>query len=757
FAPIDTFPEQITEADNSNVLVGNFVGDQEGVVELASDGSVVAIYDPPEVGGYRGVYELPNGNILTTNAEGVHEIDRDGNLVETKISGVSARYIEFTGALAAIELEKTVGSNPAVCADSDEIVVEEGSEVVYCYEVTNTGSITFTLHDLVDSELGTLLDDFSLTLTPGESVFVTESATINETTVNTATWTAYNPGPTNVATSSDTATVYTVQPGSHIALEKTVGTDPSICATTDVITVTLGAEVTYCYEVTNTGNVTLTLHDLEDSELGTLLDDFSFTLAPGASVSITESATLSETATNTATWTAFNAGLVDEATATDTATVNVEPTANIRIEPDTLSRAQAPDTVTTETLTIRNTGNAPLVWEIVEEQSESAPLRSAQVTPLGDPAESSLEAVPTHFGAATTQTRPTGELLGAASAFGVDLVLDSLVSFTTDAPGTLDTVGPTSGAYFGGDFMGNDFSTLYAVNNDTDELVAIDTATAAETIIGSMVPASGQTWSGMAGDPATDTMYAISSNCTAATLYTVDLDTGEARTVADISDATCLIALAASSDGQLYAVDILLDALVQIDKNTGVGTVIGSLGFNANFAQGADFDHESGILYLAAFNAGTEQAELRIADTSTGNTTLVGPLGSGSDNEVDALGIATAAVRTCEPTNIPWISVMPNSGTTAPGSAEEADVVFDSSSLEPGTYTGNLCIASNDPDESIRRVPITLTVESKPSAVTLNSLAAQPRSLPLPGKLIALLTLGLAAAVGLVMHRRRRA
>lgn len=95
FAAVDSFPEQISLASNNNVLVGNFSGSQTGVVEFTSAGALVGVYDPASVGGNRGVYELPNGNILTTNGSGVHEIDRSGNLVETKITGVSARFIEF--------------------------------------------------------------------------------------------------------------------------------------------------------------------------------------------------------------------------------------------------------------------------------------------------------------------------------------------------------------------------------------------------------------------------------------------------------------------------------------------------------------------------------------------------------------------------------------------------------------------------------------------------------------------------------------
>ena len=95
FSPVDTFPEQAAEIPSGNVLVGNFSGAEEGVLEYMSDGTFVDSYDPASLGGYRGVYELGNGNILTTNGGGVHEIDRTGALVETKISGVSGRFITF--------------------------------------------------------------------------------------------------------------------------------------------------------------------------------------------------------------------------------------------------------------------------------------------------------------------------------------------------------------------------------------------------------------------------------------------------------------------------------------------------------------------------------------------------------------------------------------------------------------------------------------------------------------------------------------
>ena len=87
------------------------------------------------------------------------------------------------------------------------VAVAPGTDVYYCYEVTNTGTITLGLHDLADDQLGTILSGFPFTLTPGASVWLTQTATITQPTTNTATWTAYNAGPTDVVSATASATV----------------------------------------------------------------------------------------------------------------------------------------------------------------------------------------------------------------------------------------------------------------------------------------------------------------------------------------------------------------------------------------------------------------------------------------------------------------------------------------------------------------------------------------------------------------------
>jgi stress-induced morphogen len=249
-------------------------------------------------------------------------------------SGVRAEPINVTiragetagaevGVTSELILKKTVGTDPALCASTKEITVGRNTAVTYCFEVTNSTSLTFAQHDLVDSALGTILDGFSYALAPQASAFLTQTVLITETTVNTATWTAYNAGPTDVHTATDTATVTVAPP--TIAFTKTVGLDPSLCASTKEITVGRNTAVTYCYEVTNTGLTTLTRHDLVDSDQGTILDGLSYALAPQASAFLTQTVLITETTVNTATWTAYNPGPVDVAMARDTATVIVQP------------------------------------------------------------------------------------------------------------------------------------------------------------------------------------------------------------------------------------------------------------------------------------------------------------------------------------------------------------------------------------------------------------------------------------------------
>ena len=69
--------------------------------------------------------------------------------------------------------------------------------------------------------------------------------------------------------------------------------------------------------------------------------------------------------------------------------------------------------------------------------------------------------------------------------------------------------------------------------------------------------------------------------------------------------------------------------------------------------------------------------------------------------------------------DIPWLSETPTNGATAGGGSTPVTVTFNSTGLAAGTYTGNLCVDSNDPDPGpgngtdLVIVPVTLTVEAQ--------------------------------------------
>ena len=224
-----------------------------------------------------------------------------------------------TTPLVGLELDATVGTVAGVCATTDELTLADAAvhTVFYCYTITNTGELAIPLHDVTDEVNGSLLREFAFDLEPGASIStvaagVTVSADLSETTTNTATWDGFV-GSTRVASATASTTVTVIPPDTGLRLTATVGTEPGTCASAtsiDLFDDVVPQTVYYCYSATNTGNVTLDLHDLVDSLNGVIFRDLAFDLAPGASIDtvaagLTISADLAATTTNVATWDGF--------------------------------------------------------------------------------------------------------------------------------------------------------------------------------------------------------------------------------------------------------------------------------------------------------------------------------------------------------------------------------------------------------------------------------------------------------------------
>ncbi|MBN8726081.1 MAG: S8 family serine peptidase, partial [Xanthomonadales bacterium] len=62
------------------------------------------------------------------------------------------------------------------------------------------------------------------------------------------------------------------------------------------------------------------------------------------------------------------------------------------------------------------------------------------------------------------------------------------------------------------------------------------------------------------------------------------------------------------------------------------------------------------------------------------------------------------------PSDIPWLSASPTSGTVAGNSSETVMVTGNAGSMAAGSYTANVCVATNDPAALMTTVPVTFTV-----------------------------------------------
>jgi hypothetical protein len=177
-----------------------------------------------------------------------------------------------------------------------------------------------------------------------------------------------------------------------------------------------------------------------------------------------------------------------------------------------------------ETLTIINGGTSDAMFEIVEKDDGFVPPLSIPAFTDALPEDSRTISI----GKAPEAAKGVGleksasdldGILAGAPAFAIDIYPGiNLVNIPdTDIPGVWNVIGSMgSNDFFAGDFVGGDFTTLYAVEYNTNGLYAINTATAAQTLIGPTTPPAGQTFSGLTGTP-DGTMYGMVTDCGSST------------------------------------------------------------------------------------------------------------------------------------------------------------------------------------------------------------------------------------------------
>lgn len=364
-------------------------------------------------------------------------------------------------------------------------------------------------------------------------------------------------------------------------------------------------------------------------------------------------------------------------------------------------------------LTISNLGTSDVTFGLIE-QNKGVELARVNIPAFNgelpeDTRPVSLGRAPLTENSSKLSASPVNPFKGILSgkpAFAVDLDVDALVYIPdTTVPGTWNEIGPTMTSLYAGDFLDGDFSTLYAISGTENNLYTVDTTTGNATLVGASPPPSGHTWSGLSGAP-DGTLYGLTADGSESSLVTVDPATAVVTTLGDLSGVQGGIDLAYNPyDGMIYIVDVVSDNFFKVDPDTLEVTLVGALGVNANYAQGMDFEEESGILYWAAY---TDIAELRIIDITTGASTPVGTF-PGDDPEVGCLAFATGGIS-----DVPWLSEAPRSRMLPIGDSVNVTVTIDPTGAglgQPGNYKAALKVDHISP-YTYPDIPVTLHLNS---------------------------------------------
>ncbi len=473
-----------------------------------------------------------------------------------------------------------------------------------------------------------------------------------------------------------------------ISLVKTVGTAPGVCAATTSISVMPGTTVYYCYEVTNTGTLTLNLHDLADDQLGTIFTGLSYALTPGASVDTVAAglsipAVVSADVTNTATWTAYNAGPVDVATAQASATVTVIP-ADVDVSPASLAVAHATPTSTQETLTIANAGGFDLDWTLAEEPV------AMRFPPMPGPAgDGDAAQAAERVGAEPEGSSPYPATNPVTWSRPRAVLYDNgpLVTHPGGGGGGLDAsalqtvLGMTSYGAGAQLSAGNRVADDFTVTDPAGWAVDTVTFFTYQSFSGNTSTITGvnlRIWDGPPNDPGSSVVWG--------------------DTTTNVMASTAFSSIYRVLDTALTNTDRPIMAVV---ANVGHTLAAGTYWLDWQFS--------------GSLSSGPWQPPISIlGQTATGNAIQYTTSGWAAITDVGPQGlpfVVDGAVAICGAlADVPWLSANPVSGTLSAGSNVPVTVTFDSTGLGAGSYSATICVFSDDPDEPVVPVPVSLDV-----------------------------------------------
>ena len=438
--------EPVTFSDPAlgNLTAADLSGDTAALASMAPGDSVTLWYETTVDG------DLTNTAIVTGTP-----VDDGGDPLPGSDPVTDEDVVTVDEVAPAVSVAKTVyrghdgGTN---CASGIERAHGlAGDAVTWCFVVTNEGDTPLAPVDFADGDLNLTGSDLTVvgggdlaSLDPQESVTLYFEGTITNDVVNTAAVTGTpvdgngDPLPdVDAVTDEDTAEVVEVAPA--LSIDKTVyqGHDGGAgCTGVQSVPGLDGDPVTYCFEVTNTGDTTLSPVTLDDPTLGITQDDMQVASGSLSSLGIGQSAvlyverTLTGDLTNVATATGTPADGqgdplpgVEDVTDTDDAVVDeVAPSVSVQ---KTVARGHAAGANCTGTDVLAGLAGEDITWCFV-------------VTNTGDTTlvDATLDDADLNITEADLTVVGGGDLASLAPDESVTLYLDGTI--TGDLPNTVD-------------------------------------------------------------------------------------------------------------------------------------------------------------------------------------------------------------------------------------------------------------------------------------------------------------------------------
>jgi hypothetical protein len=198
--------------------------------------------------------------------------------------------------------------------------------------------------------------------------------------------------------------------------------------------------------------------------------------------------------------------------------------------------------------------------------------------------------------------------------------------------------------------------TLYAARggSSSSSLYTVNASTGAMTSVG----ATGYAITGLAVEPTTGTLYAVTSNNSpihARALLTLDKATGAATYIGQLglSSSSPIADIAFKSDGTLYGLSSAA-VVYTINKSTGAATLVGSGASPGGFGMGFDIDAaDKGYFWPNGTGDGEQFYE--ISDLTVGSDSAA-VIGTGQNGEA-IWGNAAIAAASFDASGVMWLAI----------------------------------------------------------------------------------------------------